>query len=629
MYAYRNVVLQRLTRAFPFLVLAMGANSAFASTQGNCANAVPLNGEGAFPFSAATWGEPPEVPGSCDDGMTQTAWFCWTAPHDGPVTVSTCGETVVDTTVAVFDGCNCEEGISELACNDDECLTQSEINIDAVEGRQYLIRIGAVSYAASGDYLPEGEFIVEYSGNPADCDAQQASDSCQAPDGWNALASDGNATWVADDFVFDAPHSIDGVCWWGTYLGNGDDCRYDADDAFTVTYYRDAVGLPGELHAGPFVQAEGSLHVSRATRTNKRIGGADREYGHTATHELVEFQQGVRYWIEVSNDLDQGCTWYWETAVPANGRVVQVSSSSADQATYRDALGHDVAYCFDASLVVTGTDAQPPVNDDCESSILIEPGIVEFDTSFATTDGPREYEFSCYSLEYSCCISRVGDTQVHRDIWYDFDSNCAGLVTVDVCESNFDTKLAVYKGADCLAEVLPPEPPLANFCSDDDCGGESISSEVFQSHVSFQAEPGTTYKIRVGGYGLYARSDCFASKPASGCSDALCAEAVCMDHPECCTTSWSQECADHAVEVCRGSGGLGLLSVELSASTPESLTLADYALLSTCFTGSCEEDCTSLEEGELTCCHTVDYDGDGDVDLDDFQSAGDAFDGPM
>ena len=72
------------------------------------------------------------------------------------------------------------------------------------------------------------------------------------------------------------------------------------------------------------------------------------------------------------------------------------------------------------------------------------------------------------------------------NIWYCYTASCEGEVTVSLCGSSYDTKLAAYDGCDCALGS-----PLDY--NDDDCG--------LQSEISFMALQGNTYLIEVGGYG--------------------------------------------------------------------------------------------------------------------------------
>lgn len=116
-------------------------------------------------------------------------------------------------------------------------------------------------------------------------------------------------------------------------------------------------------------------------------------------------------------------------------------------------------------------------NDDCEDAILITEGIWDFTTLGARTDG--EY------LPSYC--SQFKNDDARADIWFTYFPGIDGECRVRLCNSDFDTVLAIYEGDRCL----PGPFPIA--CDDDGCTYPT-------SEVSFLTKVGTTYLIRVGGY---------------------------------------------------------------------------------------------------------------------------------
>lgn len=125
-------------------------------TNDNCSNAQVISGTGAFPFdnTAATTDGP--IHASCatlggDEQITNDLWYCWTAPCTTQALARTCGSTSKDTKIAVYQGCNCPpQGANLLDCDDDRCSVQSMSAFDAVQGQQYLIRVGNYPGQAGG-----------------------------------------------------------------------------------------------------------------------------------------------------------------------------------------------------------------------------------------------------------------------------------------------------------------------------------------------------------------------------------------------------------------------------------------------------------------------------------------------
>ncbi len=113
--------------------------------------------------------------------------------------------------------------------------------------------------------------------------------------------------------------------------------------------------------------------------------------------------------------------------------------------------------------------APPPVNDECLSSLEV----------FAETPVSGTTASATGTAADSSC-SATDDV----DVWYDWTSVCDGRVTIDLCDSLFDTTLAVFDGCG--------GPEIA--CNDDSCPTNNAS-------VTIQATTGTTYLLRVAGSG--------------------------------------------------------------------------------------------------------------------------------
>ncbi len=145
-------------------------------------------------------------------------------------------------------------------------------------------------------------------------------------------------------------------------------------------------------------------------------------------------------------------------------------------------------------------------NDNCAQKIEAFNGDTAYSTIGASTDGPNE-PTACHFFSYS---------QVGSDIWYNYTATCTGNVTVDLCSSNYDTKVAVYDGCD---ECPVESPPLA--CNDDSCGNRSF--------VTVPAVNGQCFTIRIGGYlGVQGsgtlKLSCNIVPPPTGacCDDGFC-----------------------------------------------------------------------------------------------------------
>ncbi len=153
----------------------------------SCATPQAIAGTGFFPFDncAATTGAEGQNNTACANSPVGPAiffdlWYCWTAPCTGIATVSTCGLTMGDSKLAVYNGCACPApgGAGAIACDDDSCSPQGEVMFDVVCGQEYLIQIG------SGiDICWQGEFLITCEGEPCPPEPGECDDCCgKAPD---------------------------------------------------------------------------------------------------------------------------------------------------------------------------------------------------------------------------------------------------------------------------------------------------------------------------------------------------------------------------------------------------------------------------------------------------------------
>ncbi|MHC4990077.1 MAG: hypothetical protein ACYTGC_03765 [Planctomycetota bacterium] len=115
--------------------------------------------------------------------------------------------------------------------------------------------------------------------------------------------------------------------------------------------------------------------------------------------------------------------------------------------------------------------------DDCVDAVTIFEGTTDFDTTFATTDGP----------EHRDCFAE-GD-QIHNDIWFAFEATCSGDLFVSTCDmADFDTRIAVYEDNGCPVT----EDDLLECEDDNSCSGGTTELVV-------EVVAGEDYLIRVGG----------------------------------------------------------------------------------------------------------------------------------
>ncbi len=127
---------------------------------------------------------------------------------------------------------------------------------------------------------------------------------------------------------------------------------------------------------------------------------------------------------------------------------------------------------------ILGDPQAPPANDSCATPTFISgAGQWAFDTRYAT--GP--------DANPGC------GPGFDNDVWFAWTAGATGTVDMNVCNANFDTALALWRGhgstgAGCTFNELD-----LYACNDDACG--------WQSQVTFPVVQGVTYMVQIGGSG--------------------------------------------------------------------------------------------------------------------------------
>jgi hypothetical protein len=113
-----------------------------------CTAPMTVVGTGSFPYdnTSATTGPEGQAEAACNVGGVTTVaadiWFTWVATFSGTARVATCNGTTANTKIAAYAGAGCPTAGSALACNDDVCGTQSQIDFTVTQGSSYTLQIG-------------------------------------------------------------------------------------------------------------------------------------------------------------------------------------------------------------------------------------------------------------------------------------------------------------------------------------------------------------------------------------------------------------------------------------------------------------------------------------------------------
>jgi hypothetical protein len=280
----------------------------------SCVLAPVISGFGNFPWDNVGASVDGQDHGLCakdgDAGIHNDLWWRWQSPTTGPVTVSTCGLTTVDTEIAIYGPqALCAPGDEALiACDDQNCSDQTEITFLAVAGQEYLIRLGGYDgFQSTGS----GEFSIAAPGI-SPCDPAYCQDfDAMLSFGWNSDLD----IQVADDFTAPSDSYVCFVCVKGDY--DTSEPSPPVGDLFEVRYFADNGGVPGIVLA-VFEQGV-NLLVEGPVPTGELVKGEYTQFEHKLKHLPVFVGEGQRVWVEVRN-LVSG-DWYWSSSPEGNGEA--------------------------------------------------------------------------------------------------------------------------------------------------------------------------------------------------------------------------------------------------------------------------------------------------------------------
>jgi hypothetical protein len=272
-------------------------------------------------------------------------------------------------------------------------------------------------------------------------------------------------------------------------------------------------GTPGVAISGSFVALTGNARHLRATTPVAEgnvisyiLGGKPNdavliEAAPSAAHQYVPQNLGVLLLGPSTTlaalNLDSNGFAVHTYVVLELGSGVEAEKFHV-QGYFTDGTSVVLSSASEVVLLDSGL-VPPPVNDLCASAITIGNGLTAGSNVGAQTDAPPT----------SCA-------QSERDVWYRYQPQCNGLLTVGFCAvggaAGFDTTLEVFRGS-CGSLV-----PVG--CSDDHCGS--------LSEVQIPVSIGETIYIAVGGkngvtgsFTLSCAIGCNPTPPNDECSGAI------------------------------------------------------------------------------------------------------------
>jgi len=481
----------------------------------NCADAIALTSGVSVNFDTTS----ATNDGTATCGASATSpdvWYRYTATANGLLTVSACGSSY-DTVLSALDSC----GGAQIACNDDSCGLQSQLQFGVSRGQTVLIRVaGFFGGTGSGTLVAN----LESGSAPANdtCANAQAVSNGTFPFDIRFASNDGSASCSftnGNDIWYRYTATITGRATFST-------CGSAFDSVVSV--YGSCGGA--ELACNAFAScgaAVATLDMTQGQTVLVRVG-AESSIG-TGTLDISirpvvappndscsnaiavgegDFAFDTTF---ASNDGTATCgasatspdVWYRYTPT-ANGRATFALCGSGFDTVLSvlDGCGGNQLVCNDdfcglqstASTIVSAgvpvlvrvagfnnqvgvgnlnislEACETPANDNCANATVLTPGT------------PVSFITSCAGSESTAASCSFGGAPVTGDVWFRYTATRTGLGTVGTCGSSFDTVVTVLDG--CGGAELA--------CNDDACG--------IQSSVCFNITAGTTYLIQVAGW---------------------------------------------------------------------------------------------------------------------------------
>jgi hypothetical protein len=534
-----------------------GTTLASAPANDNCANAATVGNviNQAFDTTDATFDGP---------GLYVTSpniWYKYTATCNGCATISLCGSSF-DTRLAVYSSTTCPPTLANMIeWDDDYCGHQSQVKVPVTSGHTYLIEVGGWdSYKGTGKLTISCSAASCYAFNDNCANAKVVGNVVNLPFDtiratYDTGYSFGPNLWYRYKATATGPVTVslcgstydtmlavyDGIlCPPTTMLAYNDDntdvnipCgTFDSKVTFSaVNGHEYLIEVGGNYDDGPgFLTIKtgsggGCAPVNDSYLNPTAVGNVTNLAFDTtcATHD------GYGTCMPGAN------VWYLYTATCSGNVTVSLCGSSFDTmlAVYNTTPiisqvpgGCDDDGCgtpggpslltFAATagkqylIEVGGYDSYkgPGLltissdcitnNDNCTNAETIGNETKSFNTATATYDGP--------GLIYG---------YTGPDVWYVYTAACTGNVTVNLCNSNFDTVLVVYNGSAC-------NPTSGRIKAYDDDGCSYLGCGC-GSKLTFAAIAGNQYLIEVGGWDtasgqgqITVSSSCTASKTDLG-----------------------------------------------------------------------------------------------------------------
>ncbi len=222
---------------------------------------------------------------------------------------------------------------------------------------------------------------------------------------------------------------------------------------------------------GPCIWTSEEINISGYSEVSFELVASRQGNFESDDYLDVEYRIDAGTWTLIQDWNGQGSathTLIEDFSSPQTPAVSGLSGSTLDiRVTMRNSSGFEYLRIDDILVY------EPLPGDDCANAIVIS----------EVTD----YAFSTTGATSSGANPGCGGGTDPVDIWFEYTPATDGTISIDLCGSSYDTRLAVWDA--CGGNVLG--------CNDD---SENCGNNSYQSYLSGQVTGGTTYYIQVGGY---------------------------------------------------------------------------------------------------------------------------------
>lgn len=520
------------------LVLQVTGGSSFGPSNDAFANRIPL--DGATASSIGTNVNATAEPGEsahAGAAATKSAWWSWTSPGGGLVTIDTIGSSF-DTVLGVYTGTTVS-ALSVVASDDQSggnntsrvSFTVSsgatyQIAVDGWAGATGLVKLN-IAFTGSGPANDTFANRVTISGATASASGTNVNATAQTGEPAHAANTAAKSvwwTWTASQTgrinIDTIGSSFDTVLavYTGTAVnaltavasddqGGGNNTSRVSFNVTSGTVYQIAVdgwlGSEGTVKLNISIGGAGPTNDAFANRI--ALSGATANVSGSNLSASAETNEPAHAGYAANKSV------WWTWTAPGNGQViVDTIGSSFDTllAVYKGSTLASLANVASdddnggsgASRVTLNVTAGTVYQIAVDGWLGYE-GSVQLHVAFnavSVTNDAFANRIVLSSASASVATSNASATAetgepahagnpAAKSVWWSWTAPANGTATINTTGSSFDTLLAVYRGAS-LGSLL-------SIASDDESGGNHASA------LKFFATAGTTYFVAVDGWG--------------------------------------------------------------------------------------------------------------------------------